>query len=205
MGRRAKVCSAFCRRGVTSKNKTLEKVFKRLQMLLYVCKLATSPKSETGYPCSCCCSWELLPTKITDGLHFSQQRIQYLEIHLSEPQGSNSDINTSMTITVGLALQLGRLSDPEGPFPTSVWVTAMLTISFIHVLLSDCNASGLILLLFQEVKAALPPLGRPHLQHPVIIWWAQLSASLLQKSMLTASRWPSEEWWLIGSNTCRGT
>lgn len=57
---------------------------------------------------------------------------------------------------------------------------------------------------FPGRDVALPPLGRPQLQHPVIIWWAQLSASL-HKSMLTASRQLSEEWWLIGSNICRGT
>ena len=98
-------------------------------------------------------------------------------------------------------------SAQKGPFPAPTWTTAMLTISFLQELLSTCKASSLrpYSFTFTGRDAALPPLGRPQLQHPVVIWWAQLSASLLQKSVLTTSRWPSEEWWLIGSNTCRGT
>lgn len=136
---------------------------------------------------------------------FSQHWIQHFKIHLSESQGSNSGFNTYIAMTVGLVLQLGRFSDPESACHTSVWATAMLTMSFLHKVLSDCNALSLrpYSFTFPGRDASLPSLGRPQLQHPVIIWWTQLSASLLQKSMLMASRWFSEEWWLVGSNTCR--
>lgn len=81
----------------------------------------------------------------------------------------------------------------------------MLTMPFLHIVLSDCNVLSLrpYYFTFPGRDVALPSLGKPQLKHPVLIWWTQLSVNLLQKSMLMASRWFSEEWWLIGSNTCR--
>lgn len=162
---------------------------------MLLCKLAISQKIETGSTCSCWCSWVFLGPRATRRLHFSQHWILNLERRLSEPQGSSAGINTSMAMREGLVPQLARFSDPEGPFPTSVWAAAMLTISLLHTYY-DCNALSLRLysFTFPVRDVVLPSLGRPQLkQPPVIIWWC-LSAILLHKSVLTAlkikSRWP---------------
>lgn len=119
---------------------------------MLLCKLAISQKIETGSTCSCWCSWVFLGPRATRRLHFSQHWILNLERHLSEPQGSSAGINTSMAMREGLVPQLARFSDPEGPFPTSVWAAAMLTISLLHTLWLQCLKSQALFFYFSSKR-----------------------------------------------------
>lgn len=71
--------------------------FKKLQMLLYVCRLSTLQKNEPGYPattvvCESCLKnwWTALQAALW---------IQCLEICLSEPLGSRSGTETIVAIS----------------------------------------------------------------------------------------------------------